>query len=198
VTNKTKFLKAETMRCSWLRGTAAAFVAVVSVASGFATSAIAQSVPERLRGCLTIEDMTKARLDCYDAIVPPVIEDCRLVKQDDQRLNCFNRFLELSAKPATLEVAPVASKPEALSKPGALKAQPSAKKSKGCSLPGLHRLPDGTCTSRRDNKDRAALNWPVDRQQKNNPGEIGSVRLGFTSPRRRNSGETASGVRLVR
>jgi hypothetical protein len=119
------------------------FVAVVTLVSCFATGAIAQSVTERLRGCLTIEDMSKARLDCYDAIVPPVIEDCRLVKQEDQRLNCFNRFLELPGKPVTAEIAPVTSKTTAL------KAQPSVKKSKGCSLPGLRRLPDGKCTSRK-------------------------------------------------
>ena len=135
-----------TMRYGWTKGTAIAFAAVV-FASGVTTSATAQSVTERLRGCLTIEDMTKARLDCYDEIVPPVIEDCRLIKQDDQRLICFNRFLELPVKPIAPEVAPVTSKPVALSKPMASKAQPLVKKKKGCSLPKLHRLPDGTCTS---------------------------------------------------
>jgi hypothetical protein len=131
----------EAIRFGWSKGTATAFVAVVALVSSFATAAIAQSVTERLRGCLTIEDMTKARLDCYDTIVPPVIEDCRLIKQEDQRLNCFNRFLELPVKPATPEVAPVTSKP------AVSKAHPSVKKSKGCSAPGLRRLPDGKCTS---------------------------------------------------
>jgi hypothetical protein len=148
VSKKTKISNgevafAEAIWCGWSKGTATAFVAVVALVSSFATGAIAQSVTERLRGCLTIDDMTKARLDCYDAIVPPVIEDCRLIKQEDQRLNCFNRFLELAVKPVTLEVAPVTSKS------AALKAQPSVKKSKGCSLTGLRRLPDGKCTSRK-------------------------------------------------
>jgi hypothetical protein len=135
---------AEAIRCGWSKGTATAFVAVVALVSSFATGAVAQSVTERLRGCLSIEDITKARLDCYDAIVPPVIEDCRLVKQEDQRLTCFNRFLELPVKPATPEIAPVTLKPVAS------KAQPSVKKSKGCSLPALRRLPDGKCTSRKE------------------------------------------------
>src|SRR5215475_5236999 len=129
------------------KGIATAFVAVVALGSGFASGAIAQSVTERLRGCLAIEDMTKGRLDCYDAIVPPVIEDCRLIKQEDLRLTCFNRFLELPVKPATPEIAPVTLKPTASSKPTAIKGQQPIKKSKGCSLPGLHRLPDGKCTS---------------------------------------------------
>ena len=118
------------------------FGAVVLVFS-FATGAIAQSVTERLRGCLSIEDMTKARLDCYDEIVPPVIEDCRLVKQDEQRLTCFNRFLALPVTSVSPEMAPAT--PKAVT----LKAQPSVKKSKGCGFPGLHRLPDGKCTSRK-------------------------------------------------
>jgi hypothetical protein len=141
VANLTKVLNAGAMR--------GAFVAAVVLASGFATGATAQSVTEKLRGCLTIEDMTKARLDCYDAIVPPVIEDCRLIKQEDQRLNCFDRFLELPVKPITSEVVPVTSKPVALSKSAASGTQSSAQKSKGCSLPGLRRLPDGKCTSRK-------------------------------------------------
>lgn len=138
MTNLTKALNAGPVR--------GAFVAASVLASGFATGATAQSVTEKLRGCLTIEDMTKARLDCYDAIVPPVIEDCRLIKQEDLRLNCFDRFLELPVKP-TSEVVPVISKPVALSKPAASTTQSSAQKSKGCSLRGLRRLPDGKCTS---------------------------------------------------
>jgi hypothetical protein len=69
----------------------------------FATGTFAQSVTERLRGCFAIEDRTKAKLDCYDAIVPPSIEDCRLAKQDDQKIACFNRFLELLPVKAGLD-----------------------------------------------------------------------------------------------
>jgi hypothetical protein len=122
-------------------------VAVALLGCNFATSTFAQSVVERLRGCLAIEDMTKARLDCYDAIVPPTIEDCRLVKQEDQRITCFSRFLELlPVKPATPVIATVASKPAAARQRSAKKTH--ARGSRGCSLPGLHRLPNGKCTSR--------------------------------------------------
>jgi hypothetical protein len=109
----------------------------------FATCTFAQSVTERLRGCLAIEDATKARLECYDAIVPPVIEDCRLIKQEDLRLTCFNRFLELPVKPAPPVIATTSSTPAASRKTSA---------KKGCSLHGLHRLPDGKCTSRKEAK----------------------------------------------
>jgi hypothetical protein len=121
-------------------------VAVALLGCNFATSTFAQSVTERLRGCLAIEDMTKARLDCYDAIVPPAIEDCRLVKQEELRMTCFNRFLELlPVKPAPV-MSTVESKPPAVRQPSAKKT--NARGSKGCSLPGLHRLPNGKCTSR--------------------------------------------------
>ena len=121
-------------------------VAVAFLGFNFATSSFAQSVTERLRGCLAIEDMTKARLDCYDAIVPPSIEDCRLVKQEDQRIKCFNQFLELlPAKPAPV-ISTVELKPAAVRQVSTKKTP--ARGSKGCSLPGLHRLPNGKCTSR--------------------------------------------------
>jgi hypothetical protein len=63
-----------------------------------------------LRGCLTIEDGSKERLDCYDGIVPPdpkpkppvakVVADCKFLKEEDERLGCFNRFLVQPARPA--------------------------------------------------------------------------------------------------
>ena len=64
---------------------------------------------KKLQRCLEFKDMTPPRLDCYDAIVPPrttpepvpakVVYDCRFLKDDDQRLICFNRFVENPAKP---------------------------------------------------------------------------------------------------
>jgi hypothetical protein len=63
-----------------------------------------QSVAEKLRACLDVEDGTKGRLDCYDAIFPPkpnpqapaakTVADCRLTKEEDERLTCFNGFAE--------------------------------------------------------------------------------------------------------
>jgi hypothetical protein len=63
-----------------------------------------QSVAKRLQACLEIDDATKGRLDCYDAIFPPKpnpkapaakgVADCRFTKEEDERLTCFNGFAE--------------------------------------------------------------------------------------------------------
>jgi hypothetical protein len=63
-----------------------------------------QSIAEKLKACLEIEDGTKGRLDCYDAVFPPkpnpkapaakAVADCRLTKEEDDRLTCFNGFAE--------------------------------------------------------------------------------------------------------
>src|ERR1700738_1360555 len=76
----------------------------------FATNANAQTAIEKLRGCLTIEDASKERLDCYDGGGPPdpkpkppsakVVADCKFLKEKDERLGCFNRFLVKPARPA--------------------------------------------------------------------------------------------------
>lgn len=76
--------------------------------------AIAGPITEKLGSCLTIEDMTKERLDCYDFVVPPapkpkpppakIITDCKFLKEEDERLKCFNRFLEMPQRPSTTVV----------------------------------------------------------------------------------------------
>jgi hypothetical protein len=64
-----------------------------------------KSLAEKLLACLEIDDETKDRLDCYDAAVPPKppkskagnangVMDCRYVKEQDERLKCFNGFAE--------------------------------------------------------------------------------------------------------
>jgi hypothetical protein len=63
-----------------------------------------KSMAEKLLACLEIDDETKDRLDCYDAILPPKpkpksapangVMDCRYVKEEDERLKCFNGFAE--------------------------------------------------------------------------------------------------------
>jgi hypothetical protein len=64
-----------------------------------------KSLAEKLLACLEIDDETKDRLDCYDAAVPPKppktkagatngVMDCRYVKEEDERLKCFNGFAE--------------------------------------------------------------------------------------------------------
>jgi hypothetical protein len=63
-----------------------------------------QSIAARLQACLDIDDQTKERLNCYDAIFPvqpksmapaaKAVSDCRFSKEEDQRLTCFNGFAE--------------------------------------------------------------------------------------------------------
>jgi hypothetical protein len=63
-----------------------------------------KSMGEKLLACLEIDDETKDRLDCFDAILPPKpkpksapangVMDCRYVKEEDERLKCFNGFAE--------------------------------------------------------------------------------------------------------
>jgi hypothetical protein len=63
-----------------------------------------KSIAKRLQACLEIDDGTKGRLDCYDAIFPPKpnpkakpadrVMDCHFTKEQDERLNCYNGFAE--------------------------------------------------------------------------------------------------------
>jgi hypothetical protein len=62
------------------------------------------SIAARLQACLDIDDATKERLTCYDAVFPPTpkpkppaakgVTDCRFIKEEDERLTCFNGFAE--------------------------------------------------------------------------------------------------------
>jgi hypothetical protein len=66
------------------------------------------SVAQKLQACLEIDDATKERLNCYDTIFPPKpnpkaspkapaakgVTDCRLVKEEDERLTCYNGFAD--------------------------------------------------------------------------------------------------------
>jgi len=64
----------------------------------------APSTAAKLQACLEIDDATKERLSCYDAIFPPqpkpkaaaakAVNDCRFNKEEDERLTCFNGFAE--------------------------------------------------------------------------------------------------------
>jgi hypothetical protein len=68
-----------------------------------------QSIPVRMLACLEIDDETKERLDCFDAIFPPkpkarvpapkAVTDCTAFKEEDGRLKCFNSFAEKLPKP---------------------------------------------------------------------------------------------------
>ena len=63
-----------------------------------------QSIAAKLQACLEIDDATKERLNCYDAIFAPkpnpkalaakAVMDCRFMKEEDERLTCFNGFAD--------------------------------------------------------------------------------------------------------
>ena len=99
-----------------------AWMGAVILGAVFATKANAQTEIDKLRGCLTIEDASKERLDCYDGVVPPdpkpkpptakVVAGCKFLKEEDERLGYFNRFLVKLARPVA-------------AKKGAPKVQPS-------------------------------------------------------------------------
>src|ERR1700745_2003963 len=70
---------------------------------------------QALGSCLAIDDQTKERLDCYDAKIAPepkqasapakTVEDCRFYKEQDERLNCFNRFVNVPSIKSTAHVS---------------------------------------------------------------------------------------------
>ena len=63
-----------------------------------------QSVAQKLQACQDIDDATKERLTCYDAIFAPQpkpkppaakgVNDCRFLKEEDERLTCYNGFAD--------------------------------------------------------------------------------------------------------
>jgi hypothetical protein len=62
------------------------------------------SPAQKLQACQDIDDATKERLNCYDAIYVPqpkpkasaakAVSDCRFVKEEDDRLTCYNGFAD--------------------------------------------------------------------------------------------------------
>ena len=62
------------------------------------------SVAQKLQSCQDIDDATKERLNCYDAIYAPQpkpkapaakgVNDCRFIKEEDDRLTCYNGFAD--------------------------------------------------------------------------------------------------------
>ena len=63
-----------------------------------------KSVAQKLQACGDIDDATKERLQCYDAIYTPQpkpkaaaakgVNDCRFHKEEDERLTCYNGFAD--------------------------------------------------------------------------------------------------------
>jgi len=65
------------------------------------------SIAVRLQACQDIDDGTKGRLDCYDAVIPPAkpkavtaktVMECKFTKEEDERLACYNGFVDLMPK----------------------------------------------------------------------------------------------------
>ena len=62
----------------------------------------------RLQACLEIDDGTKERLNCYDEVIKPEpkqkaaaakrVVDCKFTKEEDERLACYNGFVESMPK----------------------------------------------------------------------------------------------------
>ena len=64
-----------------------------------------KSMAQRLQACLDIDDGTKDRLNCYDAVIAPKpnpkakapaksVTECNTFKDEEERLTCFNGFVE--------------------------------------------------------------------------------------------------------
>ena len=67
-----------------------------------------QPMAVRLQACLDIDDGTKERLNCYDEVIKPEpkekaaaakrVIDCKFTKEEDERLACYNGFVESMPK----------------------------------------------------------------------------------------------------
>jgi hypothetical protein len=63
-----------------------------------------KSIAQKLQACGDIDDATKERLQCYDAIFTPQpkpkapaakgVNECRFQKEEDERLTCYNGFAD--------------------------------------------------------------------------------------------------------
>jgi hypothetical protein len=88
-------------------------ISAMVMLAAMACPAIAQAqaaLMTKLKDCLLIEDGYKERLDCYDAVMPPdpkpnakkpkVVTECRFLKEQDERLHCYNGFVDKKTPPA--------------------------------------------------------------------------------------------------
>jgi hypothetical protein len=72
------------------------------------TGAPKGSIAVRLQACQEIEDGTKGRLDCYDEVIKPApnpkaaaaktVMECKYTKEEDERLACYNGFVDMMPK----------------------------------------------------------------------------------------------------
>ena len=62
------------------------------------------SPAQKLQACQDIDDATKERLSCYDGVFAPqpkpkpaaakTVSECRFLKEEDERLTCYNGFAD--------------------------------------------------------------------------------------------------------
>jgi hypothetical protein len=67
-----------------------------------------KSIATRLQSCQEIDDLTKERLTCYDEVLKPApkpkpaaaktVMDCKYIKEEDERLTCYNGFVDSMPK----------------------------------------------------------------------------------------------------
>ncbi len=134
-----------------------AFAVAAVFAASFIAPVRAGPILDKLKSCLTVEDMTKERLNCYDAIVPPepkakppiakIVTDCRYLKEEDERLICFNRFAEQPVLRSSPSHVLPHSTVRAVSAPVTYIHHPRG----GCGSRGGagYRLPNGRCAGRK-------------------------------------------------
>ena len=77
---------------------------VVVGSKGKTEAAKPLSVAQKLQACQDIDDGTKERLNCYDAVYAPQpkpkaaaaksVSECRFQKEEDERLTCYNKFAD--------------------------------------------------------------------------------------------------------
>jgi hypothetical protein len=77
---------------------------------GAKTLPAGKSIATRLQSCQDIDDQTKERLNCYDEVLKPApkpkpkpgaaktVMDCRFIKEEDERLGCYNGFVDSMPK----------------------------------------------------------------------------------------------------
>ena len=77
---------------------------LVVVGSKKVAAAKKETPAQKLQTCQDIDDATKERLNCYDAIYAPQpkpkaaaaksVTECRFQKEEDERLTCYNQFAD--------------------------------------------------------------------------------------------------------
>jgi len=94
----------------------------LAMSAAISSSATVQAQPAltKMKDCLLIEDGYKERLDCYDAVIPPEPKanakkaksatECRFLKEQDQRLSCYNSFVDKKTPPAPAAKPPAKKK----------------------------------------------------------------------------------------